>query len=273
MRTAVIPSALPSRRHTRIAGRAATLALLTAADGLFLWMFLAADPLEQFAERLDTGGPVAAEAVAFAASWRHGMAGNSWIYMPGFFATAAAIWLQGRRVSGRHALAERVAAGLVGLIFAIAAGPLGSSAIVRSFSETSGVQVAAATHYASAGALFRGVYTLVTWSAFVIACRAALIRWTLHPFAVPALLSVGLVLVRPWTVDDFVAHWKAGVASGSAPALASFALIFILAGLLLGCERQSAQPQPGEAILHDGDPPSRQNEQEVCADGKDVEAG
>ena len=194
------------------------------------------------------------------------MAGNSWIYMPGFFATAAAIWLHERRVAGRHAL-DRPCCRRVGVVAAIAAGPAGSSTIISSFSESSGVQVAPATHYASAAALFSGVYTLLTWSAFVIACRAALTRRTFRPFAVPALLSVGLVLVRPWTVDDFAGHWRTGVASGSPPALVSFTLIFILAGLLLACERQSAKPQPGESTLHDGNPPSGQDEQEVRGDG------
>src|SRR6185436_12721389 len=63
---------------------------------LFLWMFFAAATLERTA---DLGGILAppgydARAVAyeFAARWRHGMAGNSPIYMPGFFAAAIALW-------------------------------------------------------------------------------------------------------------------------------------------------------------------------------------
>ena len=68
--------------------RVLTSGLVVAAQALFLWMFLSADPLEQVAP--------SAAAWRFASDWRHGMAGNSWLYMPGFFATAAALWLYAR---------------------------------------------------------------------------------------------------------------------------------------------------------------------------------
>ena len=61
-----------------------------------MWMFLAAAPLETLAA---TGGlagrheaDVVAEGYRVAADWRHGMAGNSPLYMPGFFALAVAAW-------------------------------------------------------------------------------------------------------------------------------------------------------------------------------------
>ena len=70
-------------------------AALAAAQALFLWMFLAANPLEQLA----TAGAFGADprvrdrAFVFAADWRHGMSQNSRLYMPGFFAVAAAVWI------------------------------------------------------------------------------------------------------------------------------------------------------------------------------------
>lgn len=57
-------------------------------------MFLAADSLEQLAASGAFGDAREAQAAfAFAASWRHGMAGNSPVYMPGFFAVAIAAWI------------------------------------------------------------------------------------------------------------------------------------------------------------------------------------
>ena len=200
------------------------------------------------------------------------MAGNSWIYMPGFFATAAAIWLHARRASPREAFGHRAVAGLIAVIVAIAAGPAGSSSVIRAFREVSGLQVAD-IRYSSPAALLNGTYTLFTWSVFVIACRAALTRRTLRPFAAPALLSIGLALLRPWTVDDFVDDWVAGVTAGGGPATLSLALIFVVTLLLLACERQSAQPQPREMAVHDGNSPSGQHEQQIGGDRKQVETG
>ena len=225
-------------------------------------MFFATDPLEQFAATLPlVREAVAADALAFAASWRHGMAGNSWIYMPGFFATAAALWLHARRVAPHRRLAGRIAAGVVGAIVAIAANPVGSSLVVRSFEERTGVPVPAITAYASPTALFNGMYTLLTWSVFVLACRIALIRHTLRPFVAAAVLSAGLAALRPWTVDDFAGYWAAGVASGRMAAWLSFALIFLVALLLASSEWRSAQPQPGESVLYEGDPACAQDQQ------------
>jgi hypothetical protein len=106
------------------AGRASALALLTAANAAFLWMFLSTDPLEQMAAEIQaTRGLPAADAFQFAAAWRHGMAGNSWVFMPGFFVTAAAVWLHARHARSELAQAERLATGLVALICAVAGAP------------------------------------------------------------------------------------------------------------------------------------------------------
>src|ERR1700752_1928845 len=73
-----------------------TASFALVACTLFLWMFFAASTLERTADVGGISGPPGrnARAVAyeFAAKWRHGMAGNSPIYMPGFFAAAVALW-------------------------------------------------------------------------------------------------------------------------------------------------------------------------------------
>jgi hypothetical protein len=258
-----------------VAARACAFASLVAADALFLWMFFSTDPLEQLAaDARATADALATEAFRFAAAWRHGMAGNSWIYMPGFFATAAAIWLHARHVPHHLGRTDRSAAGALALVAACAAAPSGSAAVVAGFDAIGGGRLSTAMAtmpYPSPAGMFSGIYTLVTWSVFVLACRASLLQSTVRPFAAPAVLTAGLMVLRPWTVDDFVDHWARGVTTGDVPALVSFALVFIVASLLLACERGSAEPQPREASLQNTDAAGAEHEQQVGAYRNDVE--
>jgi hypothetical protein len=258
-----------------VAVRACAFALLIAADALFLWMFFSTDPLEQLAADVrPTADALATEAFRFAAAWRHGMAGNSWIYMPGFFAVAAAIWLHARHVPEHLGRTDRWAAGALALVAAGAAAPLGSAAVVATFGDTHGGRLSATLAtmpYPSPAGTFNGIYTLLTWSVFVLACRASLVQSTVRPFAAPGVLTVGLVMLRPWTVDDFVDHWARGVGTGDVPALLSLALLFIIAALLLTCERGSAKPQPREAGLQDTNSAGAEHEQQVGTHRKQVE--
>src|SRR5687767_1308759 len=85
-----------------------TFVLLACA--FFLWMFFAAATLERTAElgwiSPSPGRDARAVAYDFAARWRHGMAGNSPIYMPGFFAVAIAMWFWSAGKSLRRTVAE-----------------------------------------------------------------------------------------------------------------------------------------------------------------------
>lgn len=258
----------------RAAGRALALALLTAANASFLWMFLSTDPLEQMAAQIQaTRGLPAADPLQFAAAWRHGMAGNSWVFMPGFFVTAAAVWLHARRAASGLAHPERFAAGVVALICAVAGAPAGAATVVDAFAEASNIALAHPVPSVSGIGAFRAAYTLVTWSVFVLACRRALLERAVRPFVAPGVLTVGLAVIRPWTVDDFVSHWLAGVASGEAVAVVSLTLAFLVAALLAASERRSPQPQPGQAALH-GTGSSRPEDQKHVSGRRDeVETG
>ena len=258
-----------------MAARACAFALLIGADALFLWMFFSTDPLEQLASDVrPTADALATAAFRFAAAWRHGMAGNSWVYMPGFFATAAAIWLHARHVPQHAGRSDRWAAGALALVTAGAAAPLGSAAVVATFGDIHGGRLSAALGampYPSLAGMFNGIYTLVTWSVFVLACRASLVHFAVRPFAAPAVLTVGLVMLRPWTVDDFIDHWARGIGTGDLPALLSLALVFIVAALLFTCERGSAKPQPREASLQDTNAAGSEHEQQVGTHRNQVE--
>src|SRR5262245_47111812 len=87
-----------------------TASLALVACTLFLWMFFAASTLERTADLGGISGPPGRDARAvayeFAAKWRHGMAGNSPIYMPGFFAAAVALWFWSAGKSLLRVIAE-----------------------------------------------------------------------------------------------------------------------------------------------------------------------
>jgi hypothetical protein len=91
----------------------------------------------------------------------------------------------------------------------------------------------------SALGVARGLFTLGTWSVFVLACRTALVDRTWHPFVLPAILAIGLGLVRPWTVDDFVGLWRERLAAGDVVASASLAAAVVMAGLLAAAAQRS----------------------------------
>jgi hypothetical protein len=227
-----------------------TLVLL-GATAFFLWMFLAVAPVETLA---DTGGlaetdrtDAVAEAYRFAADWRHGMAGNSPLYMPGFFALAVATWLwsgsRGRDIW--RLVAEGGAILSLGLIVAWACAGVARGEILQALERSSGLTLAAPWPEASGRAVIQGLYTAVTWMASVAACRRALERRTLTPLLVIPPITIVLALIRPWTVDDFAALWTARVRAGSVAAIGSLVAIPLIAVVLLRAtpRRQWVQTQ------------------------------
>ena len=207
-------------------------ALLVTTQGLFLWMFLSADPLEQIARADD-------RAMRFAADWRHGMAGNAWLYMPGFFATAGAVWLCGAWRSRRLIATTLVASAAAALAAAAVASPAGARHAIAAFQESNAIILPGPIPQPSAVGVARGLYTLATWSVFVLACRRAMSERTWRPFVAPCLMTVGLALVRPWTVDDFTAHWWQQLAAGDPIACVSAASAVAMGALLASSVQRS----------------------------------
>jgi hypothetical protein len=219
--------------------RRGSLAFLVGSQTLFLWMFLSADPLEQLADRYGSQAEVAME---FAARWRHGMAGNSPLYLPGFITTAAAVWMFARGQPRTIVQAAGVAAAaIVAFVAAAALAPWGTESVLRAFHAHTGATTSASVPAASFHAATIGGYTLLTWTTFVICARTALVRRSLRPFVLPAALTVGLVLVRPWTADDFTSHWAAQVIEGDPVAWASLLSAVGVGAALVGSERLRAR--------------------------------
>lgn len=209
-----------------------TPGLVIASQAAFLWMFVSADPLEQMLG--------SEPALRFAADWRHGMAGNAWLYMPGFFATAAALWLHRPGGDRRARLVNLLRLGAIAAALAAIGSRIGARMVASDYATVAAIDVTARLPLPSPIGIVRGLYTLATWSAFVLACRSALADRTWRPFLLPAVMTIGLALIRPWTVDDFTKLWIDRAAAGDPIACASAAAIVVVAGLL-GATGQRSQ--------------------------------
>jgi hypothetical protein len=186
---------------------------LVSANALFLWMFLSVARLEA--------------APQFVADWRHGMAGNSPIYMPGFFALAGAAWYWTRTQSLSRLLVDGVLALAAGSCIAWLAAPIGEAMATAAFEKTSNLTVAK-THSPVWLAGLIGAYTAVCWTVFVVASKKALVLRTFRPFAIVPLPYVALVFARPWSVNGLLGVWGARAADGDPIALGSLVAIPLL---------------------------------------------
>lgn len=193
-----------------------TLAALFAACVLFFWMFLAADPFER------------AGAVAYAALWRHGMAGNSPLYMPGFFAVAVAAWW--------WSPAKRLARLWIE----------GSAITIAAFAVA-----AALVPPSSVRVVVHAMYTLVTWTTFVVCCRRALAQRAWRPLWPVPMMTVGLMALRTWTLDDVRTLWFERLLAGEPAAVIStiaipIVVVAMIRSELTSSKRRAAAPSPSE---------------------------
>src|SRR5687767_5389066 len=142
----------------------ATSAFMLVACIFFLWMFFAAATLERSADMgwisVSAGRDAHAIAYEFAARWRHGMSGNSPLYMPGFFAVAIASWFWCDKKSLLRILSEGFTLLAVAVVCAAVLAPYAAARIVSDFSEQADVSI---SQFSSAGtwiAWAQGVYSL-----------------------------------------------------------------------------------------------------------------
>jgi hypothetical protein len=192
--------------------------------------------LERLAELGHISGPasmnVKATAFDFAARWRHGMAGGWPLYMPGFFVTAVALWRRAAGLSLRRVVAECAVTGALALIVAWLLAPYGASLALDSFHSETGLRCVGDWPGVPGRVVGQGVFTLISWNSFLIASQLAIIRKSFRPLFVPAALCVALILIRPFTVDDFTSLWAQRVWQGAPVAIFSALLIPLLSALL-----------------------------------------
>src|SRR5919106_4172808 len=123
----------------------ATPAFMLVTCIFFLWMFFAAATLERTADlgwiSASAGQDARAIAYEFAARWRHGMSGNSPLYMPGFFAVAIASWFWCDKKSLSRMLSEGFTLLALAAVCAAVLAPYATGRIVSDFSEQAGMSV------------------------------------------------------------------------------------------------------------------------------------
>lgn len=206
----------------------------------FLWMFFAAATLERTADlgwiSASAGRDARAIAYEFAARWRHGMSGNSLLYMPGFFAVAIASWIWCDKKSLLRILSEGFTLLAMAAVCAAGLAPYAAARIVSDFSEQAGVSI---SQFYTAGtwiAWAQGVYSLLTWTTVIIASRWSIKLRTPKPLLIPLVLNVVLAFVRPWTVADFTSQWLRQTMDGEPAAVISFLLVPTLSAFLTWVE-------------------------------------
>lgn len=220
-----------------------TSALVLVACILFLWMFFAASTLERTAELGGISAPPGQDARAvayeFAAKWRHGMAGNSPLYMPGFFAVAITIWFWCAGRSVPRMLAEGAILISAASVCAALLAPLAAPRILNDFVAQEGFTVSHATSSGTWVTSAQGVYSLLTWSTVIIASRFSIRLRSLKPLLVPLVLNLVLAFVRPWTVADFTSRWVKQTLDGETTATVSSLLVPIISGFMAWVELRS----------------------------------
>jgi hypothetical protein len=211
--------------------------LLLAADILFLWMFFAADSITLMV--LDgrvsggTNPDLALAASRYAAQWKHGMAGNSPLYMPGFFAVGVPIWLWSiGRPLGRLTV-EWIVVVTAATVVAAGLAPLGATRAIRAFEHAFGVTCVGAPLGFSPGGAALSLFTLFTWSVDLISLQLMITRRNLAPAIAPVLLNLVMVELRPWAVNDFTTQWIADLSHGNAVAVLSLLAVPASLGLLV----------------------------------------
>jgi hypothetical protein len=215
-----------------------TIALVACT--FFLWMFFAAATLEQTAElgwiSAPPGQDARAVAYEFAAKWRHGMARNSPLYMPGFFAVAIANWFWCAGKSLSRILAEGLLLLAAATVCAALLAPYAAPQLLASFVAQEKFSVSHASPSGTWITSAQGVYSVLTWSTVVIASRWSIRLRSLKPLLIPLGLNLVLAFVRPWTVADFTTRWLSQAVDGEPAALFSFLLVPMVSGFLAWVE-------------------------------------
>ena len=193
--------------------------LLLAAQAFFLWMFLAAEPLEQLADAgfvsgTAQSGDIHAATYLFAARWRHGMTEGWPLYMPGFFAVAITVWFWSLGLTTREIFSEGTSIVALALIAAVVLQPIGTKLILDEFEHQTGLKSLADAPPNTLLGIFRSVYTMLTFVAGIICIQRAIALKRIQLLIVPIVMNLILAMIRPWTVGDFTSYWFRGAMNG-----------------------------------------------------------
>lgn len=173
------------------------------------------------------------------------MAGNSPLYMPGFFAVAIAMWFWCDRKSVPRMLAEGAMLMFAASVCAALLAPFAAPRILDGFLTQGAFAVSHAKSSGTWVASAQGIYSLLTWSTVIIASRFAVRLRSFKPLLIPLILNLVLALVRPWTVADFTSQWVRQALAGETVAVISLLFVPILASFMAWAELRSPRKKVG----------------------------
>ena len=212
--------------------QAILLSFFLLACTLFVFMYMAAESLEQLADQEAISGPedidIRTVAYSFAAEWRHGMAGNSALYMPGFFVVSTVIWIWAIHRSLRQMVKQGLALVIVAVGVAWLLAPLGANSAIATFTQQTGLDIYIEPPGPTVRGILIGLYTLFTWSVGMISCQRSIARRSFHPMWIPIGLNIILANIRPWTVGEFTKLWIERASHANMAAIFSLAAFVIL---------------------------------------------
>jgi hypothetical protein len=113
--------------------------------------------------------------------------------------------------------------------------PVGTSYLVEAFWQQPGLQFDGVLLGPTIVGSVRGLYTLVTWSTFIIAGQRSLAKRSVRPLWLPLILGLVLAMVRPVaTLDDLSVLWGERALRGDGVAIFSLLSILGVAAFLVG---------------------------------------
>lgn len=201
------------------------LAALGVVCTFYVWMFVASEGVVLLAKHGACTGPdVVVAAKHFASDWRHGMTGDSPLYLPGFFMLAATTWLWANDQPVRRLIREALPilglATMVGIAFA----PVGTEHLVQAFeARAAAVCTQATTTELSLWRLFLCLFTMTSWSTLIAGVNHAVTRRGWRILRVPAAFAATAIALRPPT--RWPVLWVRHIAAGDLVAVGS--IIFI----------------------------------------------
>ncbi len=204
-------------------------ACLFLSQAFFLWMFLSTQGVERMADAGVLAGSGDADtnrlAYAYASQWRHGFCGFSPFYMPGFFFVSIATWCWSIGRPLRRLIPEGLITLCVALVAALLFYSAGAAIFLGDLRQDAGIVPRGVPWGPGLRGAAAAFYTLLAWSAVVLAIHRAVWWRSWKPLAVPMLLEAVLFVVRPFTLDNLSREWLHEVCSGNARAIASLAAV------------------------------------------------
>ena len=209
------------------------LLALGAVYVFYVWMFVASEGVVLLAKQgACTGGDIVVTAKHFASDWRHGMTGDSPLYLPGFFLLSATTWLWANDRPVRRLLREGLPVLAIATVIGIVLAPIGTQHLVGEFQAREAVACTRVTTTdLSLWRLFLGLFTLASWSVVIAGINHAVGKRGWRILRVPAAFAATAIALRPPTRWPVI--WVQHIAAGNGIAIASVVLIPCVAFVLM----------------------------------------